>query len=257
MNANDSAKTSLYRSLRLSVFYLGCKLELGWALLTGRTDWLLRKRFNRWARWGVGTDMEQIHLRMAQKTLKEMNLSPSQRILELGCGEGWASRLMAQMAGEDSRVVAMDIADEMVRCAKNKSVGMGNMSFVCGAAEYIPFQDSFFDVVLSIEAFYYIKNQDKALRELYRVMAPNGRLYLLIVFHKDNPESIHGVDELRIPLQFHSAAEYAAMLVRNGWAEVRTEVFELQSQPDGRPDVHDRPLLITGKKLSTGRQSLT
>ena len=245
MNANDGVKTSLYKSLRLSLFQLRSKL----ALLTGRTDWLARRRFNRWARWGVGADMEQIHLRMAEKTLKEMNLSPGQRIMDLGCGEGWASRLMAQMAGEDSRVVGMDIADEMVRCAKDKSVGVGNVSFICGAAECIPCQDNSFDVVLSIEAFYYIKNQDNALKELYRVTAPNGRLYLLIVFHKDNPQSIHGVDELGMPLQFRSAAEYAAMLVRNGWSEVRSEVFELQSQPDGRPDVHDRPLLITGKKF--------
>ena len=241
--------------MRLWLFTLRSKLELRWALLTGNTDWLLRKRFNRWARWGTGEEMEQCHLLITQKTLEKMNLSPGDRILEVGCGEGWASRLMARAVGDKSFLVGIDIADEMVRRAQAKSVGIKNLRFICGAFEHIPCRDNSFDKVLSVEAFYYVKNQDIALRELLRVTAPEGELFLLIVFHKDNSASLEGVDGLGMPLHYLSPAEYASLFTRNGWSDVQTQVLELRSQPDGKPDVHDRPLLISGKKTSPNNQA--
>jgi ubiquinone/menaquinone biosynthesis C-methylase UbiE len=239
---------SSYQYLRHSLFRLLVILELRWALLTGNRDWLLRRKFNRWARWGVGQGLEQCHLRITEKALQKMNLSPGNRILEMGCGEGWTCRLIARTAGETLRIVGMDIADEMVHRAQAKSGGFQNLSFVCASAEHIPCQANSFDKVLSIEAFYYIKNQENALKELLRVMIPQGELFLLIAFHKDNAESLRGADELGIPVHFRSAAEYEAMLIENGWTDVQTEIFQLQSQLDGKPDVHDRPLLITAKK---------
>lgn len=247
-NGERSEKLGPYRWLRLRLFHIRSKFELWWALTSGKMDWLLRRKFNRWATWGAGQEMEQCHLRMAMKTLEIMSPSPGDQILELGCGEAWASRLMVGMGGSTSRVVAMDISDEMVRRAREKSAGLQNLLFLCGSAEHIPCQASSFNKVLSIEAFYYVRNQHKALKELLRVMTPQGELYLLIAFHKDNPDSLVGVDELGIPVHYLSAADYEAMLTRNGWVDVETEIFEFGSKHDGKSDVHDRPLLITARK---------
>jgi ubiquinone/menaquinone biosynthesis C-methylase UbiE len=56
----------------------------------------------------------------------------------------------------------------------------------------IPWEENFFDKVLSVESFYYYPDQDRSLAELFRVMAPHGRLFILINLYKDNPTRCNG-----------------------------------------------------------------
>ena len=48
------------------------------------------------------------------------------------------------------------------------------MLYVWGSAQQIPWEENFFDKVLSVESFYYYADQDRALMELFRVMAPGA-----------------------------------------------------------------------------------
>ncbi len=86
-------------------------------------------------------------------------------------------------------MVGVDIADEMIRQARAASKDFDNIMFVQGSATQIPWEENFFDKVLSVESFYYYPDQDRALGELFRVMAPHGRLFILINLYKDNPYS--------------------------------------------------------------------
>jgi arsenite methyltransferase len=251
VNGTVQETTSGYLQVRHWLFRLRSALEHRLALLTGNTDWLLRKRFNRWAEWGVGEDMEQCHLKITRMALERMSLAPGDNVLEVGCGAGWASRLIARKLGEGSKILGIDIADEMVRRAQAKSAGIPNVSFRRGSAEHLPCPASSVNKLFSVEAFYYVKDQENALREFSRVLVPGGRLLLLIVFHKGNPESLHGVEELGMPLHYLDAKEYEAMLTKTGWQDVQTEIFEVKSRADGKADVHDRPLLIVARKPDT------
>ena len=60
----------------------------------------LQHEFNRWADEGEGAKMERHHLDITEKTMRRMDLRPGERILDLGCGSGWATRLLARMVGE-------------------------------------------------------------------------------------------------------------------------------------------------------------
>ena len=53
---------------------------------------LLRAEFNQWALEGRGAEMEQHHLSLAQQTIGRMELKPGDRVLDLSCGAGWATR---------------------------------------------------------------------------------------------------------------------------------------------------------------------
>jgi len=143
-------------------------------------DEKLQQEFNRWAAAGEGPKMENHHLDITEKTLQLMNLRPGERVLDLGCGSGWATRLLARLVGEGpegfGQVVGLDVSDEMVRQAREASKDFENILYVWGSALQIPWEENFFDKVLSVESFYYYPDQDRALMELFRVMAPRGRL---------------------------------------------------------------------------------
>jgi ubiquinone/menaquinone biosynthesis C-methylase UbiE len=187
-------------------------------------DEQMRREFNQWAEAGRGEEMEQHHISITQQTLELMGLKPGQRVLDLGCGAGWASRLLAQRVGGGERpgqVIGLDVSDEMIRIARANSTAFDNLMFVVGSAQQIPWEENFFDKVLSVESFYYYGDQEGALSELFRVLAPRGELYILINLYRDNHYSLRWVDELKVPVQVRSEQEYIDLLKESGLEEVR------------------------------------
>lgn len=197
-------------------------------------DERLQQEFNRWAEEGRGEEMERHHISIAEQAIQLMDLRAGQRVLDLGSGSGWATRIMARIVGESSenagQVVGLDVSDEMVRRARAQSRDFENVMYIWGSAEHIPWQENFFDRVLSIESFYYYADQDRALAELFRVMAPEGKLFVLINLYKDNPYSLRWVDELKVPVQVRSEQEYVQLLEKHGFRDV-----EARRVPDKTP----------------------
>lgn len=202
----------------------------------------LQEEFNRWAEAGRGEGMERDHLNITEKTVRLMDLRPGERILDLGCGAGWATRLLARLVADGpqgfGQVVGLDISDEMIRRARATSKDFENIMFVWGSAQQIPWEENFFDKVLSVESFYYYPDQDRVLAELFRVMAPQARLFILINLYKDNAYSLRWVDELKVPVHARSEAEYVQMLKAHTFENV-----EAVRIPDDTPT----PEVYTGK----------
>src|SRR5579871_4733329 len=201
-------------------------------------DEILQQEFNKWSAAGEGPKMEQHHLDITAKTIRRMNLRPGERVLDLGCGSGWATRLLARLVGEGpngfGQVVGLDVSDEMIRRARASSRDFENVMYVWGSAQQIPWEENFFDKVLSVESFYYYPDQERALAELFRVMAPHGRLFILINLYKDNPYSLRWVNELQVPVHALSETEYVALLKRHAFENV-----EARRIPDDTPTPHE------------------
>jgi ubiquinone/menaquinone biosynthesis C-methylase UbiE len=202
--------------------------------LNSAADQKLQQEFNQWAAAGRGDEMEDHHSDITDQTIALMNIQPTDRILDLGCGTGWASRRLARMAS-GGEVVGLDVADEMLHRAEEASSEFNNIRYVWGSAENIPALDSLFTKVLSVESFYYYADQNKALRELKRVMAPEGQLFILINLYKDNHYSLRWVGELKVPVQALSEAEYISLLERHGFRNVEAHRIPDRSRS---PDVY-------------------
>ena len=234
--------------VRRSLGKLRSYIEIQWALVTHGTDRLLRRGFNRWARHGRGELMERDHARIAETIWQRMQLSASDRILDLGCGQGWACRRLAERAPGGCVIVGVDISDEMIQQARKKSCAFTNLTYHRGKAQQIPTASGYFTKIISIEAFYYFERQDEVLRELLRVMQPGGQLYLLLCLFEDNLESPKWLKDIGLPVQNRTPREYEKMLQCEGWTSVDCRVFDFRLNRAMQPDAHDRALLITAQK---------
>ena len=190
--------------------------------LPSQADQKIQQEFNQWAAAGRGDEMEDHHSDITNQTLDVMHIEPTDRILDLGCGTGWASRRMARQA-TNGEIVGLDVADEMLRRAEQTSKEFKNIRYVWGSAEKIPAADGAFSKVLSVESFYYYADQGKALDELLRVMAPKAKLFILINLYKDNHYSLRWVSELKVQVQAVSEAEYKALLEKHGFKNVQAQ----------------------------------
>src|SRR6201987_6131733 len=187
-------------------------------------DEKLQQEFNRWAEAGEGEKMEGHHLDITGKTIRLMNLRPGERVLDLGCGSGWATRLIARLVTDGpegfGQVVGVDVSDEMIRQARAASKDLENILYIWGSAQQIPWEENYFDKVLSVESFYYYPDQERALTELFRVMAPRGRMFILINLYKDNPYSLQWVDKLKVPVHVRTTAEYIELFKKHAFENV-------------------------------------
>lgn len=194
----------------------------------------LRAEFNEWAVQGRGEEMERHHESIAAQTLDRMTLAAGERVLDLGCGAGWATRRLAKaVEGGQGMAVGLDLSDEMIDRARVASVELENVLFVKAPADEIPWRDEYFDKILSIESFYYYPDQEAVLRELHRVLAPGGRLFILINLYKENPQSLRWVEELKVPVHALSEKDYEQMLAAHGFEAVESvRVPDLTPTPD-------------------------
>jgi arsenite methyltransferase len=107
-------------------------------------------------------------------------LQAGERVLDLGSGAGTDSLVAAQMVGSEGSVTGIDMTPEMLSKASAAAAEMGatNVEFVESEAERLPFADGSFDVVISNGVIDLIPDKDAVFSELFRVLAPGGRMQI-------------------------------------------------------------------------------
>jgi len=120
--------------------------------------------------------------------VRALGLRPGTRLLDLGAGTGKFSRLAA---GSGAAVFAVEPADAMIR----RAAGLPGIFPVRAVAEEVPFPDCAFAAAAAASAFHWFDGA-RALREIHRVLRPDGRLALLWNLRDDAVEWVARLSQI-------------------------------------------------------------
>lgn len=170
--------------------------------------------FDQWADAGRGDSMERGHAPVVRPIVDRWELDASSRVLDVGCGSGWAVRyLLGRGAGAG---LGVDISPRMVELA---SQGPGDFQVASGEA--LPYPDDHVTHVLSVESIYYYADPVAALREWRRVT--RGSLAIVIELYAENMGSAVWADVLDVPVHLWTEARWREALEEAGWKDVHSE----------------------------------
>lgn len=124
------------------------------------------------------TKTSDLQAAVAGDLIKDLRIKPNENVLDVGCGIGNITMEIAAIAC-NGYVVGIDDSSSMIDQAwKNLSFkDLSNISFQVMSATEMQF-DSHFDVVFSNSVLHWVKNQEKALKSIYRCLKPEGRIGL-------------------------------------------------------------------------------
>ncbi|HET7312851.1 class I SAM-dependent methyltransferase [Salinisphaera sp.] len=110
-----------------------------------------------------------------RSTLSRLNLRAHERLLDIGCGTGV---LLHRLSADHPalQLTGLDPVPDMLRIARHRLAP--DLELCAGWAEALPFMDDRFDVVVCCSMFHCIARPDIALREVRRVLEPDGRLVI-------------------------------------------------------------------------------
>lgn len=123
-----------------------------------------------------------IHRLWKKFTIDYSGVRKGQYVLDLAGGTGDFSAKFSHLVGANGKVVLSDINQSMLDVGKEKLQNLGivgNIEYVQANAEALPFPDNYFDCVVISFGLRNVTNKDKALKSIFRVLKPGGRLLVL------------------------------------------------------------------------------
>ena len=107
--------------------------------------------------------------------------------LDICCGTGISTSIICRKVSAGAKVFGVDFADEMLEIARQKlGRQYANVTFLKGDATELDFADNSFDIITIVFGIRNIFDREKALKELFRVSKPNGKLVIMELSYPQN-----------------------------------------------------------------------
>ena len=116
--------------------------------------------------------------RYGRRTVERMRLQPGAHVLDVCCGTGASALPAAQAVGPDGSVIAIDLANELLKLgrAKAKQQGLRSVDFRRGDMTALKFTDGEFDAVMCVFGIFFVPDMETQIGELWRLARPGGQL---------------------------------------------------------------------------------
>jgi trans-aconitate 2-methyltransferase len=171
---------------------------------------------------------------MAEEVLALLDLKGSERVLDVGCGDGKITTEIAARVPRGS-VVGVDASQDMISFASSHfgPTARPNLRFEVADARLLPFRNEF-NLVVSFNALHWVPEQDAALRSIRSAMTSDGRALLRLVPAGERKSLENVIEEtrrssrwvayfreFRDPYLHLTPEQYAAAAERNGLRVLR------------------------------------
>lgn len=137
-----------------------------------------------------------------QRVTDLLELRPSERVLDAGCGTGDDTRAMARLVSPGGRIVGLDSDDTILQEARKRAAGTElPVEFVAGDVQRLDFADETFTRCRSERLFQHVLDVHAAMHELARVTAPGGEVVIYdsdwetLILDADDWQTTRGVVE--------------------------------------------------------------
>ncbi|MGK6352846.1 class I SAM-dependent methyltransferase [Parapedobacter sp. DT-150] len=141
-----------------------------------------------WYRWSPL--LHQWLGKATEKMLEMADIAADDRVLDVAAGAGEQSVAAARRVGPSGYVLATDISPDILAFAQKlaKTSGLNNIETRVMDGEDLTIQDETFDAVISRVGLIYFPDQQKALREMLRVLKPGGKAAAIVYSTPDKNE---------------------------------------------------------------------
>jgi ubiquinone/menaquinone biosynthesis C-methylase UbiE len=172
----------------------------------------------------VGMNIE--HQKLWRWALGLVSLQPDATILDIGCGGGKSIEVLARRASQ-GKVYGIDYSRDMVQTSRFLNRGLirsGRAEIKHASVSRLPFPDRSFDLVACFECCYFWPDMIESLREIRRVLRPNGLLLIANEVYDDLRFDERNATWARLAnMQIHSPQEYRAFLSEAGFNTIQLE----------------------------------
>jgi ubiquinone/menaquinone biosynthesis C-methylase UbiE len=151
--------------------------------------------------WNVGNAFKVHEFR---QLVEPSGLDPSHVVLDLGCGTGLQTVLVAKRC---SAIWGLDVSPSAIRLAQERALRCGvshRATFLCSPLELANLQEESFDRVFSFCVLEHIPNLDQVLTEIYRLLKPGGEMHVTV----DSLATIHDPEVVEKHRRDHLVVEY-------------------------------------------------
>lgn len=135
--------------------------------------------YNKWHKEKVDIDdMSTVWYDFAKSVVLKCDLE-NKNLLEIGCGRGGFSNFLASLGEGGAKVFACDFSESALQIAKRKYNGSSsNITWQREDIQKMSFGDNSFDIVVSCETIEHVPKPKEAIKELFRVLKPGGKVIL-------------------------------------------------------------------------------
>ncbi len=165
----------------------------------------VRRVFDEWAANGRAESMAREHGKTVLRFLDGVRFDGPFTFLDVGCGNGWVVRRIAQVAG-CRKAVGIDKSCGMVKNARARAASKKE-SYVCTDIEGWKYAGRF-DCVFSMEAIYYSISVDDAVGKIYRMLKSGGVFICGTDYYKENKATVRWQEAMDVPMHLLSRREW-------------------------------------------------
>ena len=174
--------------------------------------------FDQWASSDRASNMADGHAHLMQALLADICPgSPSESLLDLGCGTGKFLAL-AKGCGVDHRA-GIDVSPQMIATSKTSDP---TADIRIGQFEALPWPNQHFNQVTTIEALYYCPKPELALKEVKRVLQPSGRFDMIIDYYIESEGTASWAEGLGFEISRLAIAEWISLIESVGLKHCQT-----------------------------------